>query len=291
VRQSLGKFSITPTLDFDRETSFDLPFEIKNTTPSEPIINVDPDYNPFKPSTFSKPSGSSVSSSYSSAIKSQGFGNRNIQAEEWERFYKIDEIAQIEPTENLGLNLEIEEKKNYLLKNGYLFTVVKSGMLILHVRRAKERIIYDQIMSQFVSQALHTQQLLFPIEKNVSGIEKKIWSGFQSMFERMGFISELKNDVLLISGIPNWLDEENGLECIDHIFNEMSQRDIDKGEIAHFIALEIAKSHANSFARQFKLNDAQLLIEQIFQCPEHMLSPKGKKIMDTLDLNKLTETF
>lgn len=291
VRQSLGKFSIAPTLDFDRETSFDLPIEIKNTTPSEPIINVDPDYNPFKPSTFSKPSGSSVSTSYSSAIKSQGFGNRNIQAEEWERFYKIDEIEQAEPTENLGLNLEIEEKKNYLLKNGYLFTVVKSGMLILHVNRAKERIIYDQIMSQFVSQALHTQQLLFPIEKNVSGIEKKIWSGFQSMFERMGFISELKNDVLFISGIPNWLDEENGLECIDHIFNEMSQRDIDKGEIAHFIALEIAKSHANSFARQFKLNDAQLLIEQIFQCPEHMLSPKGKKIMDTLDLNKLTETF
>ncbi len=288
VRQSLGKFSIAPTLDFDRETSFDLPFEIKNTTPSEPKINVDPDYNPFKPSTFSQPSGNSISPSYSSAIKSQGFGNRNIQAEEWERFYKIDEI---EPTENLGLNLDIEEKKNYLLKNGYIFTVVKSGMLILHVTRAKERIIYDQIMSQFVSQALHTQQLLFPIEKNVSGIEKKIWSGFQSMFERMGFISELKNEVLFISGIPNWLDEENGLECIDHIFNEMSQRDIDKGEIAHFIALEVAKSHANSFSRQFKLNDAQLLIEQIFQCPEHMLSPKGKKIMDTLDFNKLTETF
>jgi DNA mismatch repair protein MutL len=291
VRQSLGKFSIAPTLDFERETSFDLPFDIKNSTPSEPIINVDPDYNPFKPSTFSKASGSSVPSSYSSAIKSQGFGNRNIKAEEWERFYKIDEVEQSVTSEALELNLDVEEKKNYLLKNGYLFTVVKSGMLILHIRRAKERIIYDQIMSQFISQALHTQQLLFPIEKNITGIEKKIWSGFQTMFERMGFISELKNDILFISGIPNWLDENNGLECIDHIFNEMSQRDIDKGEIAHYIASGIAKSNAISFSKHFKLNDAQLLIEQIFQCHEHMISPKGKKIMDTIDLNKLTETF
>jgi DNA mismatch repair ATPase MutL len=146
-------------------------------------------------------------------------------------------------------------------------------------------------MIQFVSEALHTQQLLFPIEKSISGIERKIWSGFQSMFERMGFISELKQDALEIQGIPNWLNNENSIACIDHIFLEMSQRDIDKGEIAHFIGSEIAKSHAISFAKKFSLDEAQFLIEQLFQCPEHMISPRGKKIMDTIDLNKLTETF
>ncbi len=291
VRQSLGKFSIAPTLDFDRETSFDVPFEVQKSTPSEPIINVNPDYNPFKPSTFSKSTNALVTSAFSSAIKSQGFGNRPIQTEEWESFYKIVENEEVESTDQIELNLEVEEKKTYLFKNGYLFTMVKSGMLIVHIRRAKERIIYDLIMSQFVSEALHTQQLLFPIEKSINGIEKKIWSGFQSMFERMGFISELKNDILEISGIPNWLNEENGLECIDHIFNEMSQRDVDKGEIAHFIGLQIAKSHAFSFSKKFKLSEAQILIEQLFQCPEHILTPKGKKILDTIDLNKLTETF
>jgi DNA mismatch repair protein MutL len=289
VRQSLGKFSIAPTLDFERETSFDLPIEITKSTPIEPTINVNPEYNPFKANTFSNNSSSSITNAYSSAIKAHGFGNRELEPQDWEGFYQIIEDDNL--SKQSELNLDIEEKKTYLYKEGYLFTLVKSGMLLVNVRRAKERIIYDNIMIQFVSEALHTQQLLFPIEKSISGIERKIWSGFQSMFERMGFISELKQDVLEIQGIPNWLNNENSIACIDHIFLEMSQRDIDKGEIAHFIGSEIAKSHAISFAKKFSLDEAQFLIEQLFQCPEHMISPRGKKIMDTIDLNKLTETF
>ncbi len=289
VRQSLGKFSIAPTLDFERETSFDLPIEITKSTPIEPTINVNPEYNPFKQNTFSNNSSSSSANAYSSAIKAHGFGNRELEPQDWEGFYQIIEDDNL--SKQSELNLDIEEKKTYLYKEGYLFTLVKSGMLLVNVRRAKERIIYDNIMIQFVSEALHTQQLLFPIEKSISGIERKIWSGFQSMFERMGFISELKQDVLEIQGIPNWLNNENSIACIDHIFLEMSQRDIDKGEIAHFIGSEIAKSHAISFAKKFSLDEAQFLIEQLFQCPEHMISPRGKKIMDTIDLNKLTETF
>jgi DNA mismatch repair protein MutL len=289
VRQSLGKFSIAPTLDFERETSFDLPIEITKSTPIEPTINVNPEYNPFKSNTFSNNASSSSTNAYSSAIKAHGFGNKELEPQDWEGFYQIIEDDNL--SKQSELNLDVEEKKTYLYKEGYLFTLVKSGMLLVNVRRAKERIIYDNIMIQFVSEALHTQQLLFPIEKSISGIERKIWSGFQSMFERMGFISELKQDVLEIQGIPNWLNNENSIACIDHIFLEMSQRDIDKGEIAHFIGSEIAKSHAISFAKKFSLDEAQFLIEQLFQCPEHMISPRGKKIMDTIDLNKLTETF
>jgi DNA mismatch repair protein MutL len=291
IRQSLGKFSIAPTLDFDRETSFDIPLDTKNSIPVEPTIIVNPDYNPFKPSTFSKSQTNAVVGSHSSAITSQGFGTRDIPPHEWENFYKIIDNESEGPDEQGVLNIDTEEKKTYLFKGGYLFTLVKSGMMVVNIKRAKERIIYDNIMKQFVSEALHIQQLLFPMEKQVNSLEKKIWSSSQSMFERMGFLSELKNDTLEISGIPNWLNEENGLECIEHIFEEMNQRDIDKGEIAHYIAKEIASSHANSFSRRFHLDEAPFLIEQLFQCNEHILTPKGKKIIDTIDLNRLTETF
>jgi DNA mismatch repair protein MutL len=291
VRQSLGKFSIAPTLDFERETSFDVPLDFKNSTPIAPTINVNPDYNPFKPSTFTKSTNNSVVSSNSSAIKSQGFGNRDIQPQEWESFYKIKEKEAGDLIEQTTLHLDAAEKKTYLFKSGYLFTLVKSGMMVVNIRRAKERIVYDHIMKQFVSEALHTQQLLFPIEKQLSTAERKIWSSSQSMLTRMGFIAELKNDTLEISGIPNWLNEENGMDCMEHIFSEMHQRDIDKGEIAHYVAQAIARSHATSFSNRFNSDEAPYLIEQLFQCPEHIFTPKGKKIIDTIDINRLTETF
>ena len=62
VRQALGKYNVAPTLDFERETSFDLPHEMKYQPAVEPTIRVNPDYNPFQTTTRTSSSGSSGNS-------------------------------------------------------------------------------------------------------------------------------------------------------------------------------------------------------------------------------------
>ena len=51
VRQALGKYNIAPTLDFSRETSFDIPHSMINQIPVEPKIRVNENYNPFQTTT------------------------------------------------------------------------------------------------------------------------------------------------------------------------------------------------------------------------------------------------
>ena len=53
VKQALGKYNISPTLDFERETGFDLPYDMRNQDPKEPQIKVDTSYNPFNSSSGS----------------------------------------------------------------------------------------------------------------------------------------------------------------------------------------------------------------------------------------------
>ena len=48
VRQALGKYNIFPTLDFEAETSFDVPSSFRKNEPMEPQITVDPSFNPFQ---------------------------------------------------------------------------------------------------------------------------------------------------------------------------------------------------------------------------------------------------
>ncbi|MFM7643413.1 MAG: DNA mismatch repair endonuclease MutL, partial [Sphingomonadales bacterium] len=51
VRQALGKHNIFPTLDFESESAFEVPSEIRKSEPIVPQIDVDPTYNPFQTTT------------------------------------------------------------------------------------------------------------------------------------------------------------------------------------------------------------------------------------------------
>src|ERR1051326_2451951 len=48
VKRALGKYNISPTLDFEKETAFDINPLPKNASVKIPTITVNPDYNPFE---------------------------------------------------------------------------------------------------------------------------------------------------------------------------------------------------------------------------------------------------
>jgi DNA mismatch repair protein MutL len=47
VRESLGKFNIVPSIDFNTEGKIDIPVPDMDKIPVSPEIPVNPDFNPF----------------------------------------------------------------------------------------------------------------------------------------------------------------------------------------------------------------------------------------------------
>ena len=47
VRNSLGKYNVAPTIDFETETSFNLPPIEQGQEINPPSVKINPDYNPF----------------------------------------------------------------------------------------------------------------------------------------------------------------------------------------------------------------------------------------------------
>ncbi len=285
VKQGLGKFNIAPALDFDQETSFDVPYSMRNQVPVEPQIQVDTTYNPFNTSTSRSSSG--VRTDRSTAIMSAGFGNEEIKKQDWEDFYKIDDVEEKQAVE---LSLEMETNKQFIFQGAYLFCTTKNGLLAIHGRRAKERIVYDEIMSAFVLQPISSQQLLFPLTFDLSAGEKLLWEENQVSLSRLGFSWSFTDSGMDIEGAPAHLKDEGIQNSVQDIVASLSVSGLDKGEVAHVLISSIAKSAANQTI-QWNTESANQLLNSLFQCPEHQYSPSGKVILNTLQIKDINQLF
>jgi DNA mismatch repair protein MutL len=289
VRQALGKYNIFPTLDFETETSFDVPSSFRKTEPVEPQINVDPSFNPFQTQKFSN--GSS-GNGFTKALKNEGFGQAMPSPSEWEQFYHIEESSPIQQTSNSeSLDFENEASHgHYLIHDRYIFSPTKSGLLVIDVKRAKWRILYDELIGKFIHQALDSQQLLFPIEKHISNVEIDLWSNHEKLLQQLGFHCSIDGTMLSIYGVPSVLPENSIDSCIDSLLADLQNRDIDQGDVAHYLVRRLTQNAAKD-AQVRGSAEAQALIESLFQCEEHALAPNGKKVMHTVSLVDISSNF
>ncbi len=293
IRLALGKYNIAPMLDFDQETSFDIPHAMRSQPAVEPQIKVNTEYNPFQSTSGrSSLSKGKSSSNFTQAIKSEGFGTQEAKQEDWENFYEIKEEKD---NQEISTGLIEEEVQatfgSFLVKDSYILSPSKSGFLVIHARRAIERIVYDSIIISFINNPIQSQQLLFPLQKELSKQEARNWKESASVLNQLGFSGEVNDDELELNAVPAVLEEETLSKSVDQILETLAHKEIEKGELAHELVGSIARSAAMKSLNLSNSEHIQGLIEQLFQCENHSYSPSNKKIIDTLDLSIIENKF
>lgn len=291
VRSSLGRFNITPTLDFDREASFDLSYSNLQEIPKEPVIQVNPNYNPFH-TTSAPAQRSSGTGSNSSSLNKLGFGSQSEQ--KWENFWEKDEHQ--EPEQPIAAQQEIELdthliQKPFILKNSFIIANHSNGLIIIQARRAQERLIYEQMMNGFMMNPLASQQLIFPLDKPFSKQEQRVWNENRTTLERIGFSWNFDEDTFLLNGMPAILDESTVISCIDKLLELFQLQEIDKGEVAHAVISQLAFAGSMAFRMPSEDQQIQSLIDQLFAYPEHTYSPSGKKIISFFSNESILQLF
>ncbi len=293
IRLALGKYNIAPTIEFEQENSFNIPLSMRKQTPIEPSISIDETFNPFSPSsTTTRANNSGAKKDYSEAITNQGFGKDTSTPSDWENFYTIEEENNIEE-EKVEIPFEDfkENEQSFIIKGSYIIFSSKSGLMLIHARRAIEQIVYTETFNRFISNPIDSQSLLFPFEKEVSKNETQYWNENQSLLKQLGFNGEIEKGILKVSAVPSVLQDESISKAIDEIFNTVAYQDIEKGDVAHSLILAIAVS-ASMKKLILNTNEAiQALIDQLFQCENHTYSPRNKKIIETISLDEIGQKF
>jgi DNA mismatch repair protein MutL len=289
IKQALGKYNVFPTLDFDLETSFDVPMDIRKTEPVEPQIKVNPLFNPFQ-NNSSSTKNTSASNGMSKGIVNQGFGTSKISEQDWENFYSIKNEETIE---NKEFEFEVDSKdlENKLLIRGkYLISNCKSGLMVIDAKRAQERIIYQKLVSEFIHHPIASQQLLFPFDKMLNKQETVAWMESQSLLNQLGFVFSFENNELSINAIPSLIPAEEINSIVDDIIETLIHRELEKSELAHGIIRKIAKN--SSIQSKVKNEEeGKQIIERLFQCEEHTYAPSGKLIVSTITIEEISNKF
>ena len=154
---------------------------------------------------------------------------------EWEDFYAIRE------EKNTSQHALIEEKEEYrgnkyLIRGRYILSNVKSGILIIDTYRAQQRILYDNMMTSFVSAPLASQKLMFPLEMELNQNEIDAWNESKSLLKQFGFQFELENNGIRLESLPSCISEQTSHSCIDDVSRTLTNTEQpDKGELAHEI--------------------------------------------------------
>ena len=292
VKHSLGQFNVAPILDFERDSNLDTPYQYKDKEVDFPTIQVNSGFNPF---ATEKPSKS---------LSSFGSYKNETTQSNWESLYvglkqDTEEIASFsfeseEVTGKLFEDDTIETSTTtYQLHKKYIVSAIKSGMLVINQKRAHQRILYEQFLTNITIQKAASQQLLFPLELYFSSDEMQLLKELQHTLENTGFVFDaFKADAIQFSGLPVLMKESEVSivleELISNLQNEVPESSFSQSDT---IAKSMAKSLAVKTGTYLTEKEQENLVNSLFACKEPNVSPFQKPTFITLTVDDLDKRF
>lgn len=303
VKHSLGQFNVAPVLDFERDATLDIPYDYKDRASETPLIQVDANFNPF---AEEKPVRSFSSSSGGSYAFGSGYKKEQNQPG-WESLYvglteAADEIdvkeIQFESEEVTGSLFEESEvetpaNKTYQLHKKYIVSPIKSGMLIISQKRAHQRILYEQFLTNITVHHAASQQLLFPLELHFSPSEMVLLKELQPSLENTGFVfSTMTTEIAVISGLPTNVAESEVRPLLEELIHDL-QGELPESSFSQSdrIAKSMARSLAVKTGAYLTEKEQDNIVNALFACKEPNVSPFNKPTFITLGVEDLDKRF
>lgn len=280
VRETIGKSSIAPSINFDGEGSINIPVLRKGTQVNIPEIQINQDFNPFNDEYLRKT------------------GSAKSKTENWEKLYDGFMSGKDHPDSFKNKNTEINgmfdacgipETGSYLqLKNRFILTPVKSGIMVIDQKRAYERIIYEDLIHSLAQNSMVTQQSLFPETIEINQKDYSLLSEIMEDIQAVGFdISDFGNNSIVINGCPAEIKNPDPKALIESVLEDYRSNNQDiKKSVKERIARSLAKVSGNSFGVKLNTKEMQELIDRLFGCEDNNFSPSGKKIITIIDTDE-----
>lgn len=291
VKEALGKFNVTPSINFDTTDSIDIPVVGQGDVHIEmPKVTFNPDYNPFHQNTQNQ----------NCIVQSQS-APRN-----WQKLFEVRSEEIGGRSEEVGVRSEelgdggnfqfsTTQEPSLLYKNRYLCMPMKSGLMMIDIMRAITRICYDNLLTQVVKSSGVSQKLLFPEVLELTLDDKCIFTEIEQELRGVGFeFAEFGKSMYRIESVPAMLTE--GVDVLKILENILSEVKISGCSVScqlhQIIANIISQSEASMrIKRNMTVEERNALVGQLFASSNPNNAPDGKKIINVLSDNMIDAMF
>lgn len=292
VRTSLGKHNVVPSIDFDQSGSIEIPVLRKdNGDVPFPEIQINPQYNPFEEEKKFNPGQKS----------GQGFSTQGVTG--WEKLYGGEENDN--SPENLQFAFGAGEesfnaaqnsfpgKKAMQLKNRFILSPVKSGLMVIDQKRAHERILYEKFLEVLKSDSVASQQQLFPQTIDLEPGDSTLLREILDDLLALGFdIREFGKNTFIINGTPGVLDVASPEVIVEKLLEEYKNSPVDaRARAREQVAISLSKASSLNYGTELKQEEIDHLIDNLFACATPNYSPEGKKVLTIIPLADIEKSF
>lgn len=296
VRETLGKFNVVQSLDFDHgedvfsaNSFFDSSNRVTPPTSLKPTI--DPNYNPFKTSGSQGSSQSRANVQNWDKLyedfesqgtsRSEGFpSSNNTYMSDFDDSSSSSSFSMNQEDEN-DLELEGEENKIYCLqlKNKYIITITRSGLLCIDQHRAHVKVLYERFRKSLEARKSISQKLMFPFRIDVVESDALFINEMSENLKYLGFdLSDLGGGSFSVSGIPSDCSEADAKEYLYELVAAFRQG-IKPEERSERVAMKLAEVSAVKAGKRMTESEMTGLVSQLFSLPLTDYTVDGRPII------------
>ena len=262
VKRAIGQFSLGTELSFDTPPEFNIGPVPKGHTPTPPRISYKPDYNPFR----------ATAAQTRLKIESTDLKGPNDLNDLEDLKDPIDPKAPT-PTPSAGPCMQLQER--------YIVTALSSGLAVIDLQRARERIAFDRMVRNSEWGANSSQTLLFPVDCHLQAADAEMLSELLPDLKQYGFeIAQRSSGTFVVTATPPEVHEDDLQHLIERLLADYRgstmQRFVDRSTS---LCASLAKQIAAKCPARLEQAEMQQLVADLFACPMADTSPSGKKII------------
>ncbi|MBR4871641.1 MAG: DNA mismatch repair endonuclease MutL [Alistipes sp.] len=316
VRETLAKTGAVPMMDFSDEGRLNIPvlereqrvFEMPKThtnqsynpfaaeyidptapMPDVPFTGFDVPYEESKTSTRVAPSRPSVVEECEEVYtlqSSSSFVPSTIE------YIDEEEVAQEQEFDFIESEAKVEVRSfgdAMAIPGGYAVAMYGESLVVVHLRRAKERILYDDIFASLVAGAAPSQRMFFPEELTLSIEEYQLMESHATEFAALGFEVEYQGEGRIsVMGRPAMVDMSMPLdELIYDLLQGIEDGRLPLEEEQSRLAEVMARRGSQNFGRGLRTADVEVLLKRLETCKNTNFSPSGAPIMAEITMAEL----
>ena len=281
VRETIGKSSFGGSIDFDIAD-----------TPRMPVFGTK--YNDFRP-TIEKPE---IEGSGFNPFEAGSSDFNSGAAPESGGYPQYDPSRYVEHGQDYGRLFEdkmLPATSVIVLKNKYILTQVASGVLVVNIRRARERILYERFLRAVNKNGHVSQSALFPVTVDIGVAAVPLVEENKSLLESLGFdIVPIGKGSVSVNGVPEGMSCESAAvqTAVAEIVSVLSEEKSSlPGILESRIAERFARIGAAGGSNVMSAVEAQKLIDTLFGCENCEFTSKGKRIMNILTEDEIEKKF
>ena len=286
LKQALGLFNVTPSLNFETDVNFER-------------------FVPGKPNTENTGTKDSQWSQFQNI-------DRHDRAKNWESIYDVakkegiankgqiqagNNETQVTFSSQMDDELPIQQQgareKTLRLHGKYLIRQVKSGMALIDEKAALERILFERFEERLGKESSASQSSLFPQQVSLASSDYSLVMDIKTEIKQLGFeFEEMGQQMIVIQGVPAELANCNEKEIFEELLEQykFNKKELGIGQKEN-LCRSLAKRTATLKCRNLSDEEAEYLIDQLFACKQPNYTPDGQEIYKLISLDKIKNWF